>query len=102
MGKSSQPPWRLRHWIVKEGFRAGGGGRHSVGKGGGAKKNVSATHPSPLPCWLLVGGLGSMPALTCRCGGQQTAAWYVVPVQVSLGSVGWQNDGAWRSPCLLV
>lgn len=39
MGKSSQLPWRCRHWIVKEGFRPGGGGRYI----GGAKKNVSAT-----------------------------------------------------------
>lgn len=32
MGKSSQLPWRRRHWMVKDGFRPGGVGG-TVGKG---------------------------------------------------------------------
>lgn len=40
--------------------------------------------------------------LTCRCWGQQTAAWCVVAIHVSLGSVRWQKDGARGSPGLLI
>ena len=44
MGKSSQLPWRRRHWMVKEGFRPGG-------VGGTRGKEECQCLPSPLPLW---------------------------------------------------
>lgn len=74
--------------MVKEGFRPGG------------QRTIAIP---PLLCSASPSGfIRSICLLTCRCWGQQTPTWYVVPVYVSLGLVRWQRDWVRGSLSLLI